>query len=1509
MPYQLKLSHLPWHLIIIFLLLTIGIGSSGYFYYKNQKEHIKKTAEEELSAIADLKVSQILNWRKERLGNATTVLRSPFVTSGIHRWLKNPSDSIFKQGILNWMASFRKNYDYESILLLDPKGTVLLSSPEGKALDCSYIQHQVAEALRTRNIVLTDLHRSEPSRMIHLGVVIPLLAPEGDRSSPISVLVLQVDPYQFLYPLIQSRPTPGRTSETLLIRREGNEVVYLNELRHQKNTALNLRLPLSKPHLPAAIVVQGKEGVVDGMDYRGIPVLAAMRSIPGSPWYLITKIDKEEVYSPIHERTRLMVILASLLIASAGVILGLLWSQQRAQFYKKQYETELKHQALVQRFDYLTKYANDIILLMDQDLKIVEANDRALSSYGYTRDELLQLNLRELRPPDLRLALEAQVKQLEQLNGLVYETFNQRKDGTKFPVEVSSRLIEVEGEKFYQSIIRDITKRKQAQEAFHESEQRYRNLIENAPDVIYTLAKNGTITSLNPAFERITGWPRSEWLGKQFASILHPDDLPLGMKFWQRILQGETPPTFELRVLTKSCNYVVGEFIATPQTQNGSVISVLGIARDITERKQAEEWLSKINRCFLSFGADPSENINRLTALCGEVMEATCALYNRLDGDMLCSVGKWNTPPDYNPMDKPEGHICYDVIQRGGEDIYIVHDLPHTKYSKTDPNVTSYKLQTYIGKAVKWQGAFVGSLCVVYQKDFVPNETNLKIMGIIASAISIEEERKQAEKAVQTSKKEWENTFNAMSDWISLLDLEARILHTNLAGEKFTGISPAEMVGPTCCKLAHGSEKPLPGCPFQKMLHTHHRESKELQSKDGDRWLMITVDPVMDEEGNLIGAVHIVRDITEWKQAEEALRESEKRYRQVIENAVEIIYATDVNGNFTYANTAALKAVDYSLEELQRLNYLDLVVPEHRERVTSIYADQFREKQSSTYVEFPFFNKSGEVMWFGQNASLVFEGKRFMGLHIIARDITDRKRAEEALKDSEERFRALFEQAAVGVAQVETKTGRFLRINQRYCDIVGYTIEEMQNLTFKEITHPEDLQVDLGNVKLLIEGKIKEFSMEKRYYHKNGTIVWVNLTLSPMWAIGGNPNFQIAVVQDITERKRAEQEMAALQEQLRQSQKMEAIGRLAGGIAHDFNNLLTVIKGYSQLSSVEIKEDGPLRENIEEIKKSADRAAGLTRQLLAFSRRQIMEMRVLDLNDLLRDLDRLLQRVIGEDIELVTILDRNLGRVKTDPGQIEQVIMNLAVNARDAMSKGGKLTIETANVDLDQAYARAHVAVTPGRYVMVSVTDAGVGMSLEVKDRIFEPFFTTKEKGKGTGLGLSTVYGIVKQSDGNIWVYSEPGKGTAFKIYLPRIDEPLEELKEKIVEAGPPRGSETILIVEDEKEVLTLAGKILKRQGYYVWEAASGEEALKVYKEKKEPFHLLLTDVVMPQMNGRQLEEQLGQLCRDFKVLYMSGYTDNAITHHGMLEKGVNYLQKPFTVDGLVRKVREVLDK
>jgi two-component system cell cycle sensor histidine kinase/response regulator CckA len=382
---------------------------------------------------------------------------------------------------------------------------------------------------------------------------------------------------------------------------------------------------------------------------------------------------------------------------------------------------------------------------------------------------------------------------------------------------------------------------------------------------------------------------------------------------------------------------------------------------------------------------------------------------------------------------------------------------------------------------------------------------------------------------------------------------------------------------------------------------------------------------------------------------------------------------------------------------------------------------------------------------------------------------------------------------------------------------------------------------------------------------------------------------------------------ASLEEQLRQSQKLEAIGRLAGGIAHDFNNILTAIMGYSALLQAGLHEKDPARQEIEEIKKAVRRASSLIQQLLAFSRRQVLQLKVLDLNTVVMNIQQLLQRLIGEDIELVILPTPALRHVKADPGQIEQVLMNLALNARDAMPQGGKLTIETANVTVDEAFARRHL-ISPGPYAMLSVTDTGSGMDADIQAHIFEPFFTTKEPGKGTGLGLATVYGIVKQSGGSVFVYSEPGRGATCKIYLPLVDEPLTPLEASKPIIEPVHGTETILLVEDEESVRELVSKVLQRNGYTILEARHGEEAVELCDKHVGDIHLLVTDVVMPRMSGREVAEKLLPTRPKMKVLYLSGYTDDEVVRHGVLESMTAFLQKPFTPDALARKVRDVLD-
>ena len=426
-------------------------------------------------------------------------------------------------------------------------------------------------------------------------------------------------------------------------------------------------------------------------------------------------------------------------------------------------------------------------------------------------------------------------------------------------------------------------------------------------------------------------------------------------------------------------------------------------------------------------------------------------------------------------------------------------------------------------------------------------------------------------------------------------------------------------------------------------------------------------------------------------------------------------------------------------------------------------------------------------------------------------------------------------------------------------------------------------------------------NVEARRRRKDGSLIWVLHNVSLLRDEKGNEFIEGTVI-DITERKR-------LEEQLRQSQKMEAVGQLAGGVAHDFNNLLTVIKGYCRmiLDSPRLEED--IRGYADHVDSAAEKASSLTRHLLAFSRKQVLQPKALDLNALVVDLDKMLHRVIGENIEMRTVAAKGLGTVKADPGQVEQVIMNLVVNARDAMPKGGKITIETANVQLDETYARDHDGVHPGDYVMLAVTDTGIGMDAETQARIFEPFFTTKELGHGTGLGLSTVYGIVKQSGGHIWVYSEPGQGTTFKVYFARVQDEAEVLSQRTKSSAPLRGSERVLLVEDDPQVRELTQSILASRGYTVLVAEDVKALSGICAQYSEEIQLLLTDVVMPGISGREVANRVCARWSNIKVLYMSGYAENSIIHHeGVLDNGLFFLTKPFTPSTLAAKVREVLD-
>ncbi|MBU0514569.1 MAG: response regulator [Proteobacteria bacterium] len=514
----------------------------------------------------------------------------------------------------------------------------------------------------------------------------------------------------------------------------------------------------------------------------------------------------------------------------------------------------------------------------------------------------------------------------------------------------------------------------------------------------------------------------------------------------------------------------------------------------------------------------------------------------------------------------------------------------------------------------------------------------------------------------------------------------------------------------------------------------------------------------------------------------------------------------------------------------------------------------------------------------------------------VATETRERLRAERELRRSQRQWAEIF-QAIGHLTFILDLKHVVVHANRAAVESIGEPLDEIVGRRCFELLHgsdrpPENCPME----KLLADGATETVAMEMEAL---GDVHLVACT--PVYDDAGRLAGVIHISTDITERR-------ALEAQLLQAQKMEAVGRLAGGVAHDFNNLLAVILGYSQLALEKIEAHDPWRQDLEEITRAGERAAALTRQLLTFSRRQVLEPKALDLNAVVKGTEKMLRRLIGEDVELVTVCEPDLGTATVDPGQLEQVIMNLAVNARDAMPRGGRLSIETANVFLDEPYARRHSEVTSGPYVMLAVSDTGVGMDEEVRSRIFEPFFTTKEKDQGTGLGLATVYGIIRQSGGHIYVYSEPDRGTTFKIYLPRTGAPeaAGDAVGEVVRDG--RGSETVLVVEDDDLVRKMARRSMENYGYRVLEASNGGEAVLICEQNPGDIDLVLSDVVLPRMSGPQLIGRLRAMRPGLRVLYMYGYTDNAIVHHGVLDQGVNFISKPFSPQALAQKVRKILD-
>ncbi len=1095
------------------------------------------------------------------------------------------------------------------------------------------------------------------------------------------------------------------------------------------------------------------------------------------------------------------------------------------------------------------------------DGSFLDVNRDFLEKTGYPdRESLLAAKAEALyADPEDRRRWQALMEREGTVRG--FETRLRRADGSVIWVRESARTVcDADGRvACYEGMIEDITERKQAEEALRQSEERYRRLVDLAPDGI-VVHSQGRFVFANEAAARILGAASpAEILGRPIIDSVHPDYRGIVAERVRKLAeQGQEAPLIEEKFLRLDGGTVDVEVAAIPFVHDGHP-AVQVVVREITERKRAEEDLRASEEKFRSL-AEYSPNMIFINSG-GRVVYA-----NKKCEEMIgYSRGELYSPAfDFMRLIAP---ASVEVVKANLERHLRGEDIPPYEY----------QILTKDGRAMD----------AIHTTKLIDYEGARAILGIVTDVT----ERKRAEEALRESEERYRTLFGAVPVPLSVFDAETlAFLAVNQAAVRQYGYSLDEFLGMTPRDLRPPEE--VPALLERMAVGDERRGIWRHRRKDGTVFDAEVAPHRLQFRGRPAWLVR-AEDVTERRRAERALRESEEQLRALFETMREGFalheIICDASGRpcdyrFLRANAA--------FEEVTGLKRAEIIGRTAREVLPEIepaWIDTYGPVAlGGAAVQFERYRGS-----LGKHFSVVAYSPRKGQFATLFTDITERKRAEEA----HARLIRAVEQAGESIVITDTQ-GKIIYVNPAFERVSGYSGAEAlgQNPRILKggkqgAAFYEELWATIGR------GEVwSGHFVNKR---KDGTLYEEEATLSPVRDASGTIVNYVAVKRDVTRERR-------LEDQLLQSQKMEAIGRLAGGVAHDFNNLLGVITGYGDLLLRRLPAEDPSRGKLEQIRKAADRAAALTRQLLAFSRRQVLQPKVLDLNLVVADLDKMLRRLIGEDVALVTALEEGLGCVRADSGQIEQVIMNLAVNARDAMPEGGKLTIETRNVEIGEAYVAQHPQVAPGRYVMLAVSDTGCGMDAETQAHIFEPFFTTKEQGKGTGLGLSTVYGIVKQSGGYIWTYSEVGQGTTFKIYLPGVDE-VQGAGEAVARPRPPRGSETILVVEDEEALRTMLQETLEGNGYAVLVAGGGEEALRIAGAHEGRIRLMVTDVVMPGMSGREAAEGVAALQPGILVLYISGYTTDAIVHHGVLGPGTAFLEKPFTPDALLHKVREVL--
>ncbi|HEY6328732.1 MAG TPA: PAS domain S-box protein [Blastocatellia bacterium] len=1048
----------------------------------------------------------------------------------------------------------------------------------------------------------------------------------------------------------------------------------------------------------------------------------------------------------------------------------------------------------------------------------------------------------------------------------------------------------------------DLTERKRGERAA----AHLAAIVESSDDSIVGTDRESKIVSWNRGAQLLYGYTAEEAVGQPVSLIVPPDTHDI-RSINRRLARGESVRQFETTRIAKDGSIKEVSITISPiMDSSGTIMGACGIGRDITERKRAENELREsMERYEALFDETPISlyeiDLSGVKHVVDRLRESGITdfdSYFRSHPEVVLECGRQFKMVRINKttLQLRGAGSGAELRKWVVENLADASSVPFRTF--TDNIITFASGSTVFENEVltptvsgKWMSV-LGRVTIM--PGFEDSWSRVLVSGIDLTKL----------RGAEAARAYLSYIVESTDDAIFGNTLDNLVTSWNEGAERLYGYSAEEVLGEHVSFLFPDDRLDdmnrimtlLETGPGVEQCETVHL------TKDGERIdVSITVSRIRDSKGVAIGSSIIARDITKRKGAEDALRQSQQEYSTLVNSIDGIVWKADASTfAFSFVSSHAERILGYSAQRwLNDPNFwMEHIHPGDRERVIELSAKAISERRDYEF-QYRMIHANGRGVWLHDFVTVVADDSGQIELRGVMVDVTEQKKAEEALRKSEEQHRLFFELDLAG-NYISTPSGALKNCNPVFARMFGFESvqEAIETGVLSLHSGPEAHKAFVDMVRT--QTRVEYFEEDLR--RKDGSIVHAIESAIGTFDENGTLVEIRGYLMDDTERRKIEQ-------QLEQSQRLEAIGRLAGGIAHDFNNLLTIIMGYSQLLLRRIPKSDRNYADVFEIVGASERAGSLTNQLLAFSRNQILQPRVIDLNHIVADLDRMLRRIIGEHIDLVTVADPRVGRVKADPGQVEQVIVNLAVNARDAMPNGGRLTIETGNAYLDENYSASHIGATPGHHVMLAVSDNGAGIDEEVQSHIFEPFFTTKQASKGTGLGLSTVYGIVRQSGGNIWVYSEPGRGTTFKIYLPRVDEAPEAQERAGTEEVECRGTETVLLVEDENPVRQLAARALREAGFTVIEASNGDQALRVLDEpESSQIQMLVTDVVMPGMGGKELADRVKTARPDIKALFITGYTDNAVVHNGHLGPGIEILQKPFRPGSLTRKVREILD-